>query len=89
MAKKKYYAVKRGKTPGIYLTWEDCRSQISGFSGAVYKGFETLEEAGAFLQQAGRGPGRERFPAAGSAAGVQWCIGCWKRRGRGICGWQL
>ena len=40
MAKKKYYAVKRGKTPGIYLTWEDCRSQISGFSGAVYKGFE-------------------------------------------------
>ena len=55
MAKKKYYAVKRGKTPGIYLTWEDCRSQISGFSGAVYKGFETLEEAGAFLQQAGRG----------------------------------
>ena len=55
MAKKKYYAVKRGKTPGIYLTWEDCRSQISGFSGAVYKGFETLEEAGAFLQQAGGG----------------------------------
>ena len=53
MAKKKYYAVKRGKTPGIYLTWEDCRSQISGFSGAVYKGFETLEEAAAAVDDPG------------------------------------
>lgn len=49
MAKKKYYAVKRGKTPGIYLTWEDCQNQINGFSGAVYKGFATIQEAEEFL----------------------------------------
>ena len=45
MAKKKYYAVKRGKTPGIYLTWEDCKNQTEGFSGAVYKGFSDIEQA--------------------------------------------
>lgn len=48
MAKKKYYAVKRGKTPGVYLTWEDCKAQVDGFSGAEYKGFPTEEEAFAY-----------------------------------------
>ena len=41
--------MKRGKTPGIYLTWEDCQNQINGFSGAVYKGFATIQEAEEFL----------------------------------------
>ena len=48
---KKYYAVKHGLTPGIYLTWEDCKKNIDGVSGAVYKGFATIEEAAAFLQE--------------------------------------
>lgn len=46
---KKFYAVKIGKTPGVYETWEECQNQISGFSGAVYKGFTTREEAMAFI----------------------------------------
>lgn len=49
MAKKKYYAVKVGKTPGIYLTWEDCKSQVDGVSGALYKSFPTLAEAEAYI----------------------------------------
>lgn len=49
---KKYYAVKKGITPGIYLTWEDCKKNIDGVSGAVYRGFMTLEEAGVFLEGA-------------------------------------
>lgn len=48
MAKKKYYAVKAGKTPGVYLTWEECKNQVEGFSGAQFKGFPTLEEAEAY-----------------------------------------
>ena len=28
---KKFYAVKIGKNPGIYETWEECQNQISGF----------------------------------------------------------
>lgn len=47
--KKKFYAVKIGKTPGIYETWEECQNQIMGFSGAVYKGFATREEAQEFI----------------------------------------
>ena len=54
MAKKKnYYAVKNGRKPGIYNTWADCQQEIIGFSGAVYKGFETLEEAQEYMKNAG------------------------------------
>ena len=47
---KKFYAVKVGKKPGIYETWAECQSQISGFSGAIYRGFSTQEEAMVFLK---------------------------------------
>ncbi len=50
---KKYYAVAEGKTPGIYLTWEACKQQVDQVSGAVYKSFPSLEEAKAFMEQAG------------------------------------
>ena len=41
MSKKKYYAVKVGKTPGIYLTWADCSAQVTGYKGAKFKSFTT------------------------------------------------
>lgn len=47
---KKYYAVRVGKTPGIYLTWDDCKAMVDGFPGAKYKSFSTIVEAEAFLQ---------------------------------------
>lgn len=50
---KKYYAVAKGKTPGIYFSWEDCKAQVEQFSGAVYKSFSTLEEAAGFIENAG------------------------------------
>lgn len=40
MGKQKYYVVWKGKTPGIYGTWEDCKKQIDGFTDAVYKSFK-------------------------------------------------
>lgn len=49
MAAKNFYAVKKGLTPGIYTNWPDCQAQINGYSGAVYKGFATLDEAKAFM----------------------------------------
>ena len=49
MSKKKYYAVKVGKTPGIYFTWADCSAQVTGFKGAIYKSFPTIEEALRFI----------------------------------------
>ena len=45
MAKKNYYAVKVGKTPGIYKTWGECQAMTKGYPGAKFKGFENLEEA--------------------------------------------
>ncbi len=45
---KKYYAVKVGKIPGVYLTWDDCKANVHGYPGAVFKSFPTMEEAAAF-----------------------------------------
>ncbi|WP_390406728.1 ribonuclease H1 domain-containing protein [Lacticaseibacillus jixiensis] len=50
MAKKNYYAVRKGKQPGIYPTWAQAQPQVSGFSGAQYAGFATKAEAEAFMQ---------------------------------------
>ena len=49
---KKYYAVRVGKTPGIYLTWDDCKTMVDGYPGAKYKSFGSLAEAEAFLEGA-------------------------------------
>lgn len=49
MAKQKFYAVRVGKTPGIYLTWSQAQEQVKGFSGAEYKSFSTEEEAIKYL----------------------------------------
>lgn len=43
--KKKYYVVWNGVSPGIYTSWTDCKLQINGYEGAVYKSFDTAEEA--------------------------------------------
>ena len=47
-AAKKYYAVARGRKPGIYRLWagaEGAEAQVRGWAGALYKGFATLDEA--------------------------------------------
>lgn len=46
---KKFYAIKIGKTPGIYTTWDEAKAQVDGYPGAKYKGFSTLAEAEEFL----------------------------------------
>src|SRR5690625_1113859 len=43
--KKKYYVVWRGKKPGIYNSWQECKKMISGYKGAQYKSFTSFEEA--------------------------------------------
>lgn len=45
----KYYAVKKGRIPGVYHTWDECKKQVDGYSGAVYKSFSSLQEANDFL----------------------------------------
>lgn len=43
---KKFYAVRGDK---IYNSWDECKSAVSGVSGAVYKGFATMEDAEKFM----------------------------------------
>ena len=42
---QKYYVVWIGLNPGVYDSWEACKQQVEGWKGAVYKGFDTREEA--------------------------------------------
>lgn len=47
----KFYAVKIGRKPGVYRSWDACKTVVAGYKGAVYKSFQTLEEASAFAGQ--------------------------------------
>lgn len=44
-----YYAVKEGRCKGVFTTWDECLKQTKGYSGAVYKKFNTSEEAMNFI----------------------------------------
>ncbi|WP_276836579.1 viroplasmin family protein [Megasphaera stantonii] len=55
MAKRKYYAVKTGRSSGIYSTWDECKAQTDGVSGAEYKAFFSLEEAEQYLRETDEG----------------------------------
>ena len=43
--KKHFYVVKKGRKTGIFKTWNECKAQVIGFKGAVFKGFVTEQEA--------------------------------------------
>jgi len=47
--RKQYYAVRNGREPGIYRTWEECKAQVDGYANAQYKGFGSLEEAEEYM----------------------------------------
>jgi hypothetical protein len=47
--KPKYYAVKRGRQPGVYRTWEQCERQVDGFSRCEFKAFTSEHEAQHYL----------------------------------------
>lgn len=47
---KKYYAVKSGRKTGVFESWNACKAQIHGYSGAVYKSFENYDDACAFVE---------------------------------------
>ena len=53
MAAKKFYAVRKGHSVGLFESWEVCKNSVDGFPGAEYKGFTSREEAVDYLEQAG------------------------------------
>lgn len=47
----KYYAVRIGRNPGIYNTWDECKTQVIGYKNAVYKKFNSYDEAMDFMDE--------------------------------------
>lgn len=46
---KKYYAVKQGHKIGIFDTWAECKKNVDGYSGAVFKSFTSKADAKMFI----------------------------------------
>uniref|UniRef100_A0A3B4AWS2 Ribonuclease H1 n=1 Tax=Periophthalmus magnuspinnatus TaxID=409849 RepID=A0A3B4AWS2_9GOBI len=47
---KFYYAVRKGLKPGVYKTWDECKTQVDKFPAAVFKKFPTEKDAWAFVR---------------------------------------
>ena len=45
-----FYAVANGRTIGIFLNWNDCNNSVKGYKNALYKKFDTKEEADNFIK---------------------------------------
>lgn len=53
MAKGKFfYAVKKGFKPGVYSSWDECKSQVDKFPAASFKKFASERDAWAFVRGA-------------------------------------
>jgi len=49
MGKKQFYAVVRGKRPGLYRSWAECSSQVKSYPGNLFKGFASEADAVQYL----------------------------------------
>ncbi|MDJ0644463.1 MAG: ribonuclease H family protein [Flavobacteriaceae bacterium] len=45
MPKQKFYVVWRGHKIGVFLSWEECKKQVTGYEGAQYMAFSDRAEA--------------------------------------------
>lgn len=48
-----FYAVAQGRRTGVFSTWDACRASVTGFKNAVYKKFESHEDASNFVDRNG------------------------------------
>ena len=61
MAKKTHYAIKSGIQSNVIVrTWDECEKLVSGFAGAIYKGFTNESDAKAFIR--GKNPSWVKKP---------------------------
>lgn len=60
----KYYSVYRGKSgvTKIFRSWDECKEEVKGCKGAIYKSFKTEQEAIEFLSLNAQGkvPGKKK-----------------------------
>ena len=84
--KKHFYAVKNGRKTGIFKSWDECKKQVIGFKGAVFKGFVTEQEALDYMAGGKPGDGAEGQAGSGidSTSGIDI-----ERRNEGNSGKKL
>ncbi|MED6158918.1 hypothetical protein PIB30_037466 [Stylosanthes scabra] len=44
-----FYAVKRGRVPGVYRTWLECKRRVTRFRNNEFRGFHNRDEAEAWI----------------------------------------
>lgn len=69
---KKFYAVRHGKTTGIFTDWDECKATVTGVPNAEYKGFSTEAEALAYLN------GEEETPIIAENTAVAYVDGSYR-----------
>ncbi|KAL1955643.1 hypothetical protein VTO42DRAFT_8376 [Malbranchea cinnamomea] len=57
----KFYAVQRGRKPGVYTDWAVAQDQVRGFRGPKYRRFSTWAEADAYVRE-GQDPEASKPP---------------------------
>lgn len=50
----KWYAIRKGKKTGIFTSWDECKQNVTGYSGAVYKSFTSKAAAEEYLSGEGK-----------------------------------
>ncbi|KAI9023415.1 ribonuclease H-like domain-containing protein [Hyaloraphidium curvatum] len=73
-ARTKFYAVRVGRVPGVYSSWEQTSLQVSGYPRAVHRAFVRRDEAERWLAEAFIADGTmniARTKEDGSSPGVQ------------------
>lgn len=48
---KKFYAVRKGVRPGLYMTWKECEEMVKYYPGAEFKGFQKYSDAVRYLEE--------------------------------------
>ncbi|SCX75964.1 ribonuclease H family protein [Desulfoluna spongiiphila] len=56
MVKQQYYAVAKGRVPGVYTTWPEAEEQVKGFIGNHHRKFKTRVEAEAWIKNPTQSP---------------------------------
>jgi ribonuclease HI len=58
---RKWYVVWRGRAPGVYASWDECKAQVDHFADAIFKSFPTRAKADAAFRSP---PAKQAKPGA-------------------------
>ncbi|RYR78839.1 hypothetical protein Ahy_A01g003705 [Arachis hypogaea] len=57
-----FYAMRRGRVPGVYQSWQECDQQMNGYQNSKHRGFRDLAEALTWLHSATAPPTHQPTP---------------------------